>query len=188
MTDPLVQMQPGQHWTHSLPLPDLRPNFFIWSQTVDDAFRIVVELTESARAELHARGIICTVAAPMLNAAGLRLAEGGARPPDWLPEAGNEEPLPEDLAWLASLDRAIQANLADRVTQIIQDRPEALHGGEAGTALHLAIGCDRPAIADLLLRHGADPHARDAVGDTPLHLGAPVRSARTGRVAPDARS
>lgn len=42
--------------------------------------------------------------------------------------------------------------------------------GEGQTPLHYAVLCERPAIADLLTRHGADPNAKDNDGHSPHEL------------------
>lgn len=54
------------------------------------------------------------------------------------------------------------------------------------TALHLASGGCPPEAVELLLRRGADVHARDAAWRTPLHVAtarAQVRAVGMGAVA-----
>jgi len=48
--------------------------------------------------------------------------------------------------------------------------PDVEDPGE--TSLHHAAKLCRPELAELLLKHGADPNARDAVGNTPLYYAA----------------
>lgn len=70
--------------------------------------------------------------------------------------------------------RACEAGDLDAVERLLAENGEsALHeGGSGRTALHIAAERGDVALADRLLRHGADPNAKDEDAGTPLHRAA----------------
>lgn len=61
---------------------------------------------------------------------------------------------------------------AAKVRAILRRQPELANARDPGgmTALHLAVRHGRVPVADVLLKNGADPNARNSRGLVPLHL------------------
>ena len=79
--------------------------------------------------------------------------------------ASSCSPSPHDL-----IARGDQESLAS----LLESRPDAVNDRNRldKTALHYAVSYKREEALDLLVRHGADLHARDVTGMTPLHVAA----------------
>ncbi|GBP32657.1 Tankyrase [Eumeta japonica] len=89
------------------------------------------------------------------------------------------EPLyaqPDDACSAAAALRLLEAARtgdAETARAILQSRPRLVNcrdlDGRHSTPLHFAAGYNRLALAQLLLQHGADVHAKDKGGLVPLH-------------------
>lgn len=68
---------------------------------------------------------------------------------------------------------ASMAGAKERVIELIQENPERVnaYSQDGWTPLHLACFFGQPQVAELLIAHGADVHARsrNAMRNTPLH-------------------
>jgi ankyrin repeat protein len=92
---------------------------------------------------------------------------------------------------------ATAAGKADKVSEILERDPQAVKSSSADgfTALHFAAFFNRPEVASILIRHGADVSAasKNAMKVTPLHSAAAAHSREIVRLLlendapPDAR-
>ena len=73
---------------------------------------------------------------------------------------------------IVSLHTAATMGDARAVDQLLQvHRPLVNHPNKFGhTALHLAAYHNQPQVVRILLQHGANAHAKDSYGMTPLQL------------------
>lgn len=75
---------------------------------------------------------------------------------------------------------ACMAGAKDRALELIRENPElaSAYSHDGWTPLHLACFFGRPQIAEALIAHGADVHARsrNAMRNTPIHAAAGGRS------------
>ncbi|WP_072338513.1 sigma-70 family RNA polymerase sigma factor [Devosia enhydra] len=82
----------------------------------------------------------------------------------------------DTLALLRPLDAAEVRLLADAQLSDLRDfaRSERVHAvdGKSDTPLHIAARCGKLALCDLLIQHGADPNAKNALGETAAQVAA----------------
>ena len=76
--------------------------------------------------------------------------------------AADSSPYPEVIEILIAAGQRVNARTSSRSRGYI-------YPGDNQTALHFAVNNPNPAIIRTLLRHGAEPNARDGFGETPLY-------------------